>query len=150
MRTEQGITIIEVVVAIILLGLLTVLTLPQLQRYAAGRDLRHVARYLSGDIRLTQQYAVTQHENFRLVYAAAPASGYTIRRVSDNAVIKEAELPETVAVTGAFASTPVEFSSTGAPAQAGAFCLGDGSGLLKVDVQPATGRVQISEVTSCP
>ena len=140
MRTEDGTAFLEIVLVIFLIGLLTVVTLPQLQGYQSSRDLRHTGRQLGGDTRLTQQYAIAKDENFRLEYVTAPAR-FIIRKVSDNSVIKEVALPATVAVTSTFTSDRVEFLPTGAPTQSGAFCLSQSSNKMKVDVLPATGRV---------
>lgn len=150
MRTQAGIGVIEIVFVIMLLGVLAVISLPSLVSYQANRDLRHAARQLSGDLRATQQFAITQDEKFALVYTAAPGPAYTIQKSSDSSVVRAADLPPSVTVTGSFAGTPAEFASTGAPAVGGEFCLTNGTLILKVDVQAATGRVQIAEVTTCP
>jgi type II secretory pathway pseudopilin PulG len=150
MEHSRGIGVIEILVVIMVLGVMTVVALPQLERYMASRDLVHAARQLGGDLRLTQQYAITQDERFQLVYTTAPSSRYTIRKSSDSTLMKDADLPAGITITGSFASTPAEFTSTGAPSAAGQFCLSDGTLILRVDVQPATGRVQITEVVSCP
>lgn len=150
MRNDGGLGVIEILFVIMLLGAMTVVALPQLERYMATRDLTHAARQLGGDIRLAQQFAITQDERFRLVYTAALSSAYTIQRSSDGTIVKQADLPATVTVTGSFAGIPVEFAATGAPVAGGEFCLTDGARILKVDVRPATGRVNISEVGACP
>lgn len=150
MSGDRGLGVIELVLALVILGLLAVITVPQVSRYQASRDLRHAARLLAGDLRLTQQYAVTQDENFRLVYSATPNSEYSIVRMSDSTVVRLTQLPETITVSGSFAATPVEFAPTGAPALAGEFCLTDGNNIIKVNVLVATGRVEQAEVTSCP
>lgn len=150
MRADSGMGAIEIILAIVFLAMLAVISIPQVQRYQASRDLRHAARLIGGDMRLTQQYAVTQNENFRLVYVSSPTSNYTIQKVSDGSVVRSVDLPTTVTVTSTFVSNRVEFSSTGAPAASGAFCLTDGTTTMKVDIQPATGRLQLAEVTSCP
>jgi prepilin-type N-terminal cleavage/methylation domain-containing protein len=148
-KTEQGISLLEVIVALAIGGLLTLVALPHLQRYMALRDLRQTARLLGADLRLTQQYAVTQNQTFRLQYTAASAQ-YTLLRTSDSTALKVVAVPSTVTITTTFPSNWADFASTGAPVQSGTFCLTEGTANLKVDVQPATGRVQIAEVTTCP
>lgn len=150
MSENRGIGLIELLLALVVLGLLAVITVPQVARYQASRDLRHAGRLLSGDLRLTQQYAVTQDENFGLVYSATPVSEYSIIRLSDGTVVRKTQLPDAVTVSGSFAATPAEFAPTGAPAQAGEFCLTDGNSTLKISVLVATGRVEQAEVTPCP
>ena len=67
MSGERGIGLVELLLALAILALLALIALPRLSGYQASRELRHAARLLAGDLRLTQQYAVTGDENFRLV-----------------------------------------------------------------------------------
>lgn len=149
-RDEAGIGLLEILFVIMLLGLMTVVALPQLERYMTARDVTHAARQLGGDVRATQQFAITQDERFRLVYNAGPNPAYTIQKSSDGSVVRQADLPATITVTGSFAATPIEFNPTGAPVASGEFCLTNGTLIRKVDVRPATGRVSVSEVSVCP
>ncbi len=147
MRTERGFSILELLLVLAIGAILVVAALPHLQRYLAVRDLEHTARLLGADVRLTQQYAVTQDESYRLEYASPQ---YSLRRISDGTIVKVVDVPPTITVTTSFPSNRVDFTATGAPVQTGAFCLTDGSAILRVDVQPATGRTQITEVPTCP
>ncbi len=149
MKTEQGVSVLEVMVALAIGALLALVALPNLQRYMALRDLRQTARFLGADLRLTQQYAVTQGETFRLAYVAASAQ-YQLSRLSDGTVVKLVAVPSTVTIASTFPSARADFSSAGAPAQRGTFWLTEGTATLRVDVQPATGRVQITETPTCP
>lgn len=147
MRTEQGFGILELLLVLAVGAILVVVALPHLQRYLALRDLEQTARLLGADLRLTQQYAVTQDEPYRLEYAAPQ---YTLRRISDGTAAKIVDVPATVTVTTSFPSNRVDFTATGAPVQTGVFCLTDGIATLKIEVLPATGRTQITEVSTCP
>ncbi len=149
MRMQRGVTVLELLLALAIMALLVVVALPSLQRYLALRDLQQTARQLGTDLRLTQQYGVTQNELFRLEYVSASAQ-YTLQRVSDGTVVKQVVVPATLTITSTFTSDRVDFTATGAPVQSGAFCVSDGTAILKVDVQPGTGRAQIAEVTTCP
>lgn len=149
MKNERGVSVLEIIIALTLMGLLAVFALPYLQSYMALRDLRQTARLLGADLRLTQQYAVTQNQTFRLQYTAASAQ-YSLLRTSDGTVVKLTAVPSTVTITTTFPSAQADFMGTGAPVQTGAFCLTAGTSIWKVDVQPATGRVGIAEVSTCP
>lgn len=147
MNTVRGFGLIELLLVLALGAVLVVVALPHLQRYLAVRDLDQTARLLGADLRLTQQYAVTQDEPYRLEYAAPQ---YSLRRISDGTASKIVDVPATVTVTTSFPSNRVDFTATGAPVQTGVFCLTDGTAILKIDVLPATGRAQITEVSTCP
>lgn len=149
MRTQDGFGVLELLLALAIMAILVVAALPNLQRYLAQRDLQQTARLLSTDLRLAQQYAVTQNEAYRLQYVGA-AANYTLLRVSDGTVVKQVDLPATVVITNTFTGDRAEFAATGAPVQGGTFCLTDGTGALKVEVLPATGRVEITEAPTCP
>ncbi len=149
MRTQRGFAVLELMLALAIMGLLAVVALPSLQRYMAQRDLQQTARQLGTDLRLTQQYAVTQNEPFRLAYVAASAQ-YSLLRVSDGTLVKQVGVPSTLSISSTFTSDRVDFTATGAPVQSGAFCVSDGTAILMVDVQPGTGRAQIAEVPTCP
>jgi prepilin-type N-terminal cleavage/methylation domain-containing protein len=148
-KSERGVSVLELIIALAIGGVLTLMALPYLQRYMALRDMRQTARLLGADLRLTQQYAVTQNQTFRLQYTAASAQ-YTLLRTSDGTVVKVVAVPSSVAITTTFSSNLTDFASTGAPVQSGMFCVTEGTSNMKVDVQPATGRVQIAEVATCP
>jgi len=78
-KSERGVSVLELIIALAIGGVLTLMALPYLQRYMALRDMRQTARLLGADLRLTQQYAVTQNQTFRLQYTAASAQ-YTLLR----------------------------------------------------------------------
>lgn len=150
-KADDGIGFIEIIVAIALMGLLAVLSLSSMRTYASRRDMLAAGRQLAGDLRLTQQLAVTQDQNFRLVYAPSSTSSYTIRRVSDNSISKDVLFPSTVTVTGTFAGNLAEFRPTGGPVQTGTFCVSSAvSTVMKVDVLAGTGRTTLQEVSTCP
>lgn len=145
-----GIGVIEILIAVVLMGVMVVLLLPTLERYQKIRDLRHASRQLLADVRLTQQHAITLDENVRLAYAGGTPGSYTVEKVADGTDLKHVTLPASVAVGGSFASTALQFSATGAPAVPGEFCLTEGTQTLRLDVTAATGRARLSEVTTCP
>lgn len=145
-----GIGVIEILIAVVLMGVMIVLLLPTLERYQKLRDLRHASRQLLADVRLTQQHAITLDENVRLLYAGGTPGSYTVEKVSDGADLKHVTLPASVSVGGSFVATALQFSATGAPAVPGEFCLTEGTQTFRLDVAAATGRAQLSEVTTCP
>lgn len=145
-----GIGVIEILIAVVLMGVMVVLLLPSLERYQKIRDLRHASRQLLGDVRLAQQHAVTLDENVRLVYTAGTPGSYTVEKVSDGSDLKQVTLPAAITVSGSFASTALQFSATGAPAAPGQFCLTEGTQIIRLDVAAATGRAALSEGITCP
>src|SRR2546429_2727167 len=134
-----------------LCGLLHSCCRRSMQKSSSRRDMLQGARQLAGDLRLTQQFAMTQGQNFKLVYAASSTSSYTIVKSSDSSVSKSFLLPSSLIMTSTFTGNTAEFAATGAPVQSGTFCLSAGvSTKMKVDVLAGTGRTTDQEVTTCP
>src|SRR5881409_2508844 len=123
LRSEGGFNFIELTVAIALMGILAVVSLSSMSKYTARRDILQGGRQLAGDLRLTQQFAMTQGQNFKLIYAPSSTSSYTIVKSSDSSVSKYVLLPSSLTVTSTFTGNTAEFAATGAPVQSGTFCL---------------------------
>ena len=152
MRADEGFSLIETILVVILMGMLSLIGLSSMSKFSARRDVLQGAGQLAGDLRLTQQFAVTQDQNFRLVYAPTSTSSYTIVKVSDGSVSKDILLPTSLTVTNTFTGNIAEFSPKGAPTQKGTFCV-SASGIttmMKIDVLAGTGRTTTQEVATCP
>jgi len=147
---DAGVTFLELLVALFLVTIMAALLLPTLERYRRVRELRQTARQLLADVRLAQQQAVALDENVRVVYTAGPSPEYAIEKSSDGTALKHVPVPATLTISGSFATAPLEFSPTGAPAAAGEFCLTEGTQYYRLDVAAATGRATLQEVTGCP
>jgi prepilin-type N-terminal cleavage/methylation domain-containing protein len=145
LRSERGMTAIEILIVLILFGILTFVAVGRLTGYRSLLALQALARSLAGDVRLTQQQAVARDENYRLAVTAGTPGYYRIERVADSTAVKQVELPVDVTLTMAgFTSNTVEFAATGAPLVTGSFCLTNTTGYsVTVKVRPATGRSEI-------
>jgi prepilin-type N-terminal cleavage/methylation domain-containing protein len=145
LRSEQGMTAIEILIVLVLASILAFVAVGRLTGYRSLLSLQALARSLAGDVRLTQQQAVARDENYRLVATAGNPGYYRIERVSGAVVVKEVELPVDVTLTtDGFVSDTVEFTATGAPLVTGSFCLTNTTGYsVTVKVRPATGRSEI-------
>src|SRR2546422_5669396 len=152
MRADEGFSLIETILVVILMGMLSLIGLSSMSKFSARRDMLQGAGQLAGDLRVTQQFAVTQDQNFRLVYAPTSTSSYTIVKVSDGSVSKDILLPTSLTVTSTFTGNIAEFSPKGAPTQKGTFCV-SASGIttmMKIHVLAGPGRTTTQEGTTCP
>src|SRR2546428_3381257 len=130
-RADEAFSLIETILVVILMGMLSLIGLSSMSKFSARRNMLQGAGQLAGDLRLTQQFAVTQDQNFRLVYLPSSTSSYTIVKVSDGSVAKDVQIPTTLTVSlppcpptcAAFTGTIAEFVATGAPIQKGTFCV---------------------------
>lgn len=150
-KDEAGFSLAEIAIVIFLVGALLLISLSSLRGYQSSINLKALARGFAGDLRLTQQYAVTNDQDYKLVVITAGTPLYRIQRVSDGALAKEVDLPADVTVTTTFVSNAVSFASTGVPSAAGGISVTDTSGnTLTACVRATTGRVQIVEGGTCP
>ncbi len=145
LRSERGMTAIEILIVLIVAGILTFVAVGRLTGYRSLLNLQALARSLAGDVRLAQQQAVARDENYRLVVTAGSPGYYRVEKVSGAVVVREVELPVDVAVsTAGFSANTLEFVPTGAPVLTGSFCLTNTTGYsVTVKVRPATGRAEI-------
>src|SRR2546425_10915680 len=139
-RADEGFSLIETILVVILMGMLSLIGLSSMSKFSARRNMHQGAGQLEGDLRLTQQFAVTQDQNFRLVYVPSSTSSYTIVKVSDGSVSKDILLPSSLTVTSTFTGNIAEFSPKGAPTQKGTFCVSASgvSTIMKIDVLAGT------------
>src|SRR2546427_10566747 len=150
-RAGEVFSLIETILVVILMGMLSLIGLSSMSKFSTRRDMLQGAGQLAGDLRLTQQFAVTQDQNFRLVYAATSTSSYTIVKVSDGSVPKDILLPSSLTVTSTFTGNIAEFSPKGAPTQKGTFCVSASgvSTIMKIDVLAGTGAPPTQGGTTC-
>lgn len=163
---QQGFTVVEVVIVIVLLGILAVVAVPQLGNMT-GTRMSATARKLQSDIAYAQSLAMTRNLPHRVYFntAPAPASGYAAVNDADgdgtwgeagefarDPANSGASLSVTLntgnyaGVTisgGSFAGTFVGFNTLGAPTAGGTVIVSGGGMSQTVTVQPETGRVSI-------
>lgn len=150
---EDGLTLIEVAVTVMVIGILSALATVSYLRYAAHWDLVTTARILAADIRETRDQAMREGEEANLwLYEEWD---YYERRSSTGEVCKEVYLPERVrfAWFRGFDKPDLEvgtavyelhFAYTGNPSRAGTIFLESTAGeSKKVIVTPVTGRVRV-------
>lgn len=152
MRGQQGITLLEAIIVVAILGILITLALPLYRSLTSDRRVDRVAQGIAGLIRSAQQSAVGDSVDgcYRVQVGAASA---TVERVARDLATRACgwTSPSVVRATDPFpigvivATATVEFTSGGDVAGGSSFSISISSGgqTRSVDVHGQTGRVLI-------
>jgi prepilin-type N-terminal cleavage/methylation domain-containing protein len=156
-REEKGFTLIEVILVILIMGILSTLTLPNLMRSNDRWLLRSTAYMIANDIRMMQRLSVQEcsYYNFEL----NTKGFYYILRNNDplEPNIKKVLLdPRITSVSSTLSSSGyggsaegyriLSFSHLGSPNQAGTIILKTRNGdSIRLTVDVTTGRVKVYE-----
>lgn len=141
-KSQHGYSIIELVVAVALAGILAAIALPSWNKLLPSYQLDSSVRQFQSELHNIKMRAVAENIGFQLVYANGNAD-YTIQR--DSAVLVTKPLPAGVIVTN---SGTISFSPRGT-ASANRIRLRGSDGACKQVVVSPTGRVRICKPSDC-
>jgi len=141
-KSQHGYSLIELVVAVALAGILAAIALPGWNKLLPSYQLDSSARQFQSELHNIKMRAATENVGFQLVYANG-AAAYTIQR--DSAVLVTKPLPAGVIVTSA---GTISFSPRGT-ASANRIRLRSSDGMCKQVVVSPTGRVRICKPSDC-
>lgn len=141
-KFESGYSLIELIVAVAVAGILAAIALPNWNRLLPFYQLDSSARQVYSELHNIKMRAVTENVGFQLVFSDG-ATTYTIQR--DSVVLVTKPLSAGVTVTNAGA---IAFSPRGT-ASANRIRLRSGGGTCKQVVVSPTGRVRICRPSNC-
>jgi type IV fimbrial biogenesis protein FimT len=137
-----GFSLLELVVALALLGVIAAIALPNWSRLVPSYRLNSSARQVQSELHHLKMRAVAENVSFQLAYLQG-ASAYTVQKELKSMVTKP--LPEGVIITKA---GTVSFSPRGTAA-GNRVRLRTADGLCKQVVVSPTGRVRICRPGDC-
>jgi prepilin-type N-terminal cleavage/methylation domain-containing protein len=76
---QKGFSLVEVLVVIAIIGIVTAIAMPNLQRYATNSRLKSAAREVMGDIFLCKERAISENRQYRMTFNVG-GSAYTIEQ----------------------------------------------------------------------
>jgi prepilin-type N-terminal cleavage/methylation domain-containing protein len=141
-KSQHGYSLIELVVAVALAGILAATALPGWNKLLPSYQLDSSVRQFQSELHNIKMRAAAENVGFQLVYANG-AANYTIQR--DSAVLVTKPLPAGVVVTN---GGIISFSPRGT-ASANRIRLRSSDGTCKQVVVSPTGRVRICKPGGC-
>jgi type IV fimbrial biogenesis protein FimT len=139
---ERGFSLLEMMVAVLVLGILAAIALPSWNRLEPSYRLNSSARQLQSELQHIKMRAAAENVSFQLTYIEGAAE-YTIENPTNPAVGKP--LPQGITITKAGTIT---FSPRGTAA-GNRVRLQSSDGLCKQVVVSPTGRVRICRPDDC-
>lgn len=149
---SAGFTLIELVVAIAIMGILMTLAAPAMQRVVAKQRLRSASFNLVGDLTLARSEALKRRSSVVLEPLATGnwTAGWRLRNATDNAILAQRPaLGTSVAVSPAPASVTFDSAAQVVGGLAVQFGMNDGNGNQRCIQLDPTGRPKTLS-TACP
>lgn len=144
---QRGLTLIELVICIGIIGIIACMAFPALGQSLAKQELESTSVQLAADIRWLQQLSINAGSgtvSYIMLFKHSEPYGYDI--TANTQVIKHFTFPDSVKLPGFY--SPIGFGLSGAPL-IGAQTISLQSNRLKiwryVILAPVTGRVRISD-----
>jgi prepilin-type N-terminal cleavage/methylation domain-containing protein len=155
LKDRAGYSLVELMVALVLTGIMLASAVPALSRYLRTHELLGYVENFSADLRLCRQRAATQGNNFVFTWDAG-AETYTILDDTNSNGVADAgeptigpkDMPVGLTLTNgpdnAFVSTTLTFTPNGAASENGQVTIADANGLSRVvRVLRSTGLVKV-------
>ena len=148
-RSDQGFTIMELVVVMTLALIIMGIALPNLLSWLPTYRLSAGARQVASDLQLARMKAISQNAKFRLIFNGNvyPAATYSFEKDNGGTWGTESGpfgLPNDITVTGVTATSVFQPRGTVAPGTAGTITLENSNSLNKTVDVSIVGRVSIN------
>lgn len=146
LKKDGGFSVAELVVALGIIVLISLVSLPLLINYQKTTKLRSEARALATNLRLAQQLAVTEQNIYNLKFLSSTDS-YQIINSETSEIIKEVELDSEVSINeiNGFTNNTIQFTSIGGVIETGNIILiNTKNEISTIQIKPS-GYVEISE-----
>ncbi len=145
---KKGFTLIEILVAIGILAILSIVSWAALSSLQPSLKLSAASRDLTSDLRYSQQLAVTEQINYGISFSTTSAHYYLDRFGTTTQTLSSKSLPSGISfcqITGLFDGEAAIFNPYGAVLIAGSVCLSNTKGQTKIIEVKPSGFVKIQQ-----
>ena len=143
---HRGFTLVELMVALAIIGILTSIGIPLFANYQKAAKLHSEAQILTSQLRYAQQLAITEQKIYNVELLTVSKS-YRVRNSQTNVIIKTVSFDPEISfgqITG-FTNNIVQFNPTGAALQTGSIILTNSRNATTTIQIKASGYSQIIE-----
>ncbi|MFA6410363.1 MAG: GspH/FimT family pseudopilin [Candidatus Buchananbacteria bacterium] len=135
-KNQNGFTLAELLVVLGIIVLISLITIPLLSRYQKTTKLKSEARVLVTNLRLTQQYAITEQIIYKLKFFPQTKS-YELINTKTNTTIKNITMDDEITISqiSDLTDNSVQFNPTGAALESGTIYL--------TNTQHSTSTIQV-------
>ena len=143
-KLVHGFTIIELLVAMSLAGILMAIAIPQFMSWLPTINLGAGARQLATELQLARMKAISQSTQYRITFAALPAATYTVEVFTAGAYVTDrgpVPLPQGITVTAMTAA--FNFTTAGTASTVSTITVRNTLGATTTVTVNPVGRVRI-------
>lgn len=143
-KKKEGFTMIELLIALAVLSIVTVISLPVYRQIKPTLDLNTETRDIASDLRYAQQLSVTEQINHNVVFNSV-LNSYEIINSQTSSVIKSKNINSNISISSisGLASSTATFNVTGAATEAGSIILANSNNATTtISIKPS-GYVKI-------
>ncbi len=95
-KHKKGFSLIEIMIAIFIMGLLIAMVAPNFGRYNKNRQLESAARRIIADMRMMRHIAIGQHHRVKIVFNEANSSYVVYVDLDDDGLYETSEIDRTI------------------------------------------------------
>ncbi len=100
MSSRSGITLLELVIVISILGILAILTIPNMGQWSARRELNRASREMLGNFQLARSQAITLGRNV-VIQIDVANDWYQVQDSTGNVVVPQVTMPNGIDIVNA-------------------------------------------------
>lgn len=140
----RGFTLIEMVIVLAIVGIISLISIPVYRQIRPNISLDSETRELASNLRYAQQLAVTEQDNYAVIFNIA-TNNYQIKNLETEEVVKNSTVESQILIASVsgFTDNTVIFNVTGAVSESGTITLINSDSVQNVIEVKPSGYVQI-------
>lgn len=171
MNNQKGVTLIELIIVVVIMGLMFILAIPTFTSTSASK-VKSAVRDIATELQMARMKAIYRNVEFRVLFSPGSPFGYKLEKGnkasgSDTWTNDHAAVPGynpspacaalntngffciegvTVAITGSFSNNAAQFNPNGTSSSGNVTISKENALTKKVTLAPSTGKVTIETI----